>query len=246
MNTMSMERDNNSLLKVDGEEDHYSEENLPENNELSNSPLTVMDRKEEKMCNDKEHRSALEVLNQIKTKFQNSSVNSEKVQLLTLAPKSWGRRRLALKFGASERQARKAKNLVERYGILSKPDPKKGRLLPEQTKNLVISSYTHDENSRMMPGMKDYVSIRKDDGSREHVQKRLVLCNLAELYSNFQLKYPNVRIGLSKFSQIRPRNCVLAGASGTHTVDYKPSSKPSKEELACDIEDHQAAVQVLE
>ena len=51
----------------------------------------------------------MEVLEQIKEKFQKSASNSEKVLLLTLAPKSWGPRRLAKEFGSSERQTRKAK-----------------------------------------------------------------------------------------------------------------------------------------
>ena len=70
----------------------------------------------------------------------------------------------------------------------------------------------------MMPGMIDFVSVRKDDGSRELVQKKLILCNLSELYENFKAQHPAVEISLSKFSQLRPRNCILAGASGTHTV----------------------------
>ena len=70
----------------------------------------------------------------------------------------------------------------------------------------------------MMPGMKDFVSVKKDDASREHVQEKLILCNLFELYANFKAQHPTVKICLSKLSQLRPRNCILTGASGTHTV----------------------------
>ena len=51
-----------------------------------------------------------------------------------------------------------------------------------------------------------------------HKQKRLVLCNLSELYSAFRDKYPNIKIGFSRFCSPRPRWCVLAGSSGTHSV----------------------------
>ena len=44
------------------------------------------------------------------------------------------------------------------------------------------------------------------------------LCNLKELHVAFKNKYPETRIGLSKFAELRPRHCVLAGASGTHCV----------------------------
>lgn len=58
----------------------------------------------------------------------------------------------------------------------------------------------------------------KDAGGRRHIQKRLVLCNLKELYQNFKDKHPSLKIGFSKFAELRPRYCVLAGASGTHSV----------------------------
>ena len=51
-----------------------------------------------------------------------------------------------------------------------------------------------------------------------HKQNRLVLCNLSELYSAFRDKYPNIKIGFSKFCILRPKWCVLAGSSGTHSV----------------------------
>ncbi|KAL5510770.1 hypothetical protein EMCRGX_G006371 [Ephydatia muelleri] len=48
--------------------------------------------------------------------------------------------------------------------------------------------------------------------------KRLVLCNLREAYHQFKIVHPDVKIGFSKFAQLRPKECVLAGSSGTHTV----------------------------
>ena len=51
-----------------------------------------------------------------------------------------------------------------------------------------------------------------------HKQKRLVLCNQREMYAAFKEKYPNVKLGFSKFCTFRPKWCVLAGSSGTHSV----------------------------
>ena len=51
-----------------------------------------------------------------------------------------------------------------------------------------------------------------------HVQKRLVLGNLKEVYQRFKEKNPNIKIGFSKFAMLRPKECVLAGASGTHSA----------------------------
>jgi hypothetical protein len=78
----------------------------------------------------------------------------------------------------------------------------------------VVDFYQNDEHSRQLPGKKDSVSISKN----VHVQKRLILCNLKELYETFKTKNPNIKIGFSKFSQLRPKWCILAGAAGTHSV----------------------------
>ena len=42
--------------------------------------------------------------------------------------------------------------------------------------------------------------------------------NLNELYTLFKQKYPQVKIGLSKFCQLRPKECITVGARGTHSV----------------------------
>ena len=68
-----------------------------------------------------------------------------------------------------------------------------------------------------MPGKKDCISVRIE-GKRVSVQKRLVLCNLKELHRSFKDRNPEVKIGFSKFAEMRPKHCVLAGASGTHSV----------------------------
>ena len=68
--------------------------------------------------------------------------------------------------------------------------------------------------TREMPGKKDCVSIAPND----HRQKRLILCNIKELFNAFKVKFPEIKIGFSKFSSLRPKWCVLAGGSGTHSV----------------------------
>ena len=112
---------------------------------------------------------------------------------------------------------RKAKELVREKGILSTPNPKPGHTLSQQTADLDTSFYESNENSRLMPGKKDCVSVRKA-GGRVNIQKRLVLSNLKELYHLFKDRFPCQKIGFSKFAELRPTHCVLAGASGTHPV----------------------------
>ena len=38
------------------------------------------------------------------------------------------------------------------------------------------------------------------------------------MYSEFKSQFPNYKVGFSKFAELRPKQCVLAGASGTHSV----------------------------
>lgn len=64
----------------------------------------------------------------------------------------------------------------------------------------------------------NFFCLYKVDNKRIHVQKRLVLCNLKELYEEYKNKFPNNKVGFSKFASLRPKNCILAGSSGTHSV----------------------------
>ncbi len=158
-----------------------------------------------------------EIIQQLKEKFLTLQERSVKIQILTVLPKSWSLAKIQAEFGASNFMARKAKQLVIDKGVLSSPDPQPGHCLTQTTVHLVVSFYNNDSSSRMMPGKKDFVSVKADHG-REHVQKRLILSNLKELYQDFKQKHPTERIGFSKFAELRPKHCVLAGASGTHSV----------------------------
>ena len=51
-----------------------------------------------------------------------------------------------------------------------------------------------------------------------HKQKRLLLCNLKELYIAYKEKYPQHKVGLSKFCELRTKWCVTVSSSGTHSV----------------------------
>lgn len=117
------------------------------------------------------------------------------MQILTVLPKSWSVKRIQKEFNTTNFMARQAKELVKVKGVLAMPDLKHGHALAEETVHLVQSFYQSDEVSRVMPGRKDYVSVREGEG-RVHVQKRLVLCNLRELYTIFKDEHPSDRIGL--------------------------------------------------
>ena len=106
-----------------------------------------------------------EIIQQLKEKYHSMPERSVKVQVLTVLPMSWSVERIQEEFGASNYMARKAKQLVREHGILATPDPRPGRpSLSKSVVDQVVSFYENDSFSRMMPGKKDYVSIKTDHG----------------------------------------------------------------------------------
>ena len=131
----------------------------------------------------------------MKEKLKTSDDYKTKIQVLTLTPESWSRKQAAEFFDVSEYSIRVARKLKEEKGILASPNPRHGKSLPEDIRTLVINFFEDDEFSRLMPGKKDYVSISKN----VHKQRRLILCNLKEVYSAFKQRHPGAKIGFSKF-----------------------------------------------
>jgi hypothetical protein len=41
---------------------------------------------------------------------------------------------------------------------------------------------------------------------------------VAKIYSHFKNSHPGVKVGFLKFASLHPRYCIMAGASGTHSV----------------------------
>lgn len=158
-----------------------------------------------------------EMIVQLKEKFQNTTKKSEKFLILTTLPKSWTIKKVETEFGVSSRMARKAKSLVKEKGIMCCPDPKPGKTLDQNVIDKVKDFYNSDDVSRVMPGRKDFVAMTVN-GKKEHVQKRLVLMNLKECYELFKKTESAAKIGFSKFAELRPKNCILAGGNGTHSV----------------------------
>lgn len=157
------------------------------------------------------------MISQLKEKFQETDSISVKVQILTILPKTWSIRKIQEEFGVTYYMARKSKILVEEEGILTTPNPRPGKTLSDSTVENVIAYYNSDEVSRCLPGKKDFVTMI-ESGSKVQKQKRLILGNLKEIFQGFKDKNPNVKVGFSKFCGLRPKNCVLVGASGTHCV----------------------------
>ena len=173
------------------------------------------------------------ILDLIKDKIKVSDKRTI-TQLLTLAPKSMPRSKVMSTFNVTEYQAKKAKRLFQEKGLLAMPPVYSGKTLSKNVIDNVVGFYENDEFSRLMPGKKDYVSI----GRNVHKQKRLILSNIKELFCAFRKKYPTHNIGYSKFCSLRPKWCILPGASGTHSVcvcTYHQNTKLLIEALSSDV-----------
>ena len=111
-----------------------------------------------------------EMIQKLIQKFLTTNSRSEKLQILTVLPKSWPLAKVEREFGVSKYTAMKAKDLVREKGILATPDSKPGHTLAPKTAELVLAFYNSDEVSRIMPGKKDFVSV-KENGHRFQVRK---------------------------------------------------------------------------
>lgn len=83
----------------------------------------------------------------------------------------------------------------------------KGTSLSSETEAFVVKFYESDDMSRLMQGVRDCVSIQVND-KNVVIQKRLLLCNFNELFAEFQSQNENVKVGFSKFCELRPKSCV--------------------------------------
>ena len=138
----------------------------------------------------------------------------EKLQILTLVLESWSLRKAGKEFGVSKTTVFKARKLRDQKGIIALPEKCRRQKISNEIIQLVQEFYCSDEFSIQLPGKKDYFNV----GRNQHMSKRLILCNLKELYAAFRLKYPDIKLGLSKFASLRPKWYILAGPKGMHCV----------------------------
>lgn len=159
-----------------------------------------------------------DILCGLKNKFNSLPQNDPlRTSILTILPDRWSIRKIAKEFGTSYRKARISKKLKKSSGILASPIARSRKSLPAETVEKVEDYYENDINSRIMANKKDTVTIRIDD-KKIKKQKRLLLNDIKNLHNEFKREFPEFRIGLTKFAELRPKWCVLAGSAGTHNV----------------------------
>lgn len=137
--------------------------------------------------------------------------------LTTLSREYWPNSRIELEFAAPRRLVNEAMHLLETRGPFSWPEKKPPREYSSEIISKVESFYRSDEISRVMPGIKDKISVR-EGLERISKSKRLLLWGLQDAYELFRNENSEIEISFSKFASLRPKECVLAGSAGTHNV----------------------------
>jgi len=148
--------------------------------------------------------------------FHSKTSSSDKISLLTVAAAAkLPITEIVHTFGTTEYMARKAIELHSLKGILARPEPKKsGNALTSEVVESVKRFYLRDSVSKQLPGKCDNFTV-KVNGEKTIVQKRLLLQPLKFLHELYKEDYPLNDIGFTKFSSLRPRECVFPTSART-------------------------------
>jgi hypothetical protein len=92
---------------------------------------------------------------------------------------------------------------------LKTPPGKSTRALSQESQQKISDFFENDSISRVMPGKADTISVKLDDGTRVHKQKRHLLMSISEAFSLFAEENPNI-CKISKFASLRPKNVLLS------------------------------------
>ena len=100
---------------------------------------------------------------------------------------------------------------------MASSNPKSGKTLDVETVKTVRVFILSDAVSRAMPG-KDCISIYHTRENEFMLRNDSSWETWRRVFRGFQSKLPAQKIGSSKFAELRPKKCVLAGSGGTHNL----------------------------
>ena len=127
----------------------------------------------------------------------------------------WSVAKVTEYFQVSQYKAKQARKIKAESVILSLPSNKLGKPLNPDIVEELIKFYEDDETSRICRDKKDVVMV-KEFGVKV-AKPKLFLANLHELYLQLKEK-TGLKVGFSKFCNLRPKWCIGVGAKGTHNV----------------------------
>lgn len=126
---------------------------------------------------------AEQMIHQLKEKFHDTNSRSMKTKILSVLPKDWTVAKTRKVFGetVSKRLIKQTKKLVNENGILCDATKKMASHFIHQSIIDKAQEFWRSEKvSRSCPGIREYVQF-KSDGSKERIQRRLVMLNVREV-----------------------------------------------------------------
>jgi len=81
--------------------------------------------------------------------------------------------------------------------------------LSSETTSAVKKFYERDDISMQTPGIKNVTTIRLDSGMKQKMQTRYLTSSIIEIYSLFKKENPSIKVGKSKFAELRPKHVLL-------------------------------------
>ena len=102
------------------------------------------------------------------------------------------------------------RNLVLDFGddVTVRKKPRIGSIQKE-TVDKVKSFYCRGDITRNAPGRRDVVTVM-DEAGKKKLQNRHLVMSIKECYATFKEFNPDVKIGVSKFAEIRPPNVLFS------------------------------------
>lgn len=171
---------------------------------------------------EKDLEAFTQLMASIRAKLSTTTSYNDRISLLTLAPPHWSRLDVCHFFGVTDYMARKARELRESKGILGQREGRPGRSVDDEVRQSIVHIYEDEEFNRVCAGTSEFVSMRLPNGEKVQQQKRLLLVNLRELFLSWkESREGKSACGFSLFASLRPKWCVLAGASGRFVVCKK-------------------------
>ena len=95
------------------------------------------------------------------------SDRDQAIQMLTLVPDDWPIPKTADYFEVTQYTVKQARRLKQEKAILSTPEGYSRAGISDETIQLIVNFFESDEISRMCPGKKDCISVKRSDGTKE-------------------------------------------------------------------------------
>ena len=62
------------------------------------------------------------------------------------------------------------------------------------------------------------VTVKRENVDKITISKKFILCNLTEAHKTFKDKFSEMKVRFSKFTELFPKYCILAGQNETHSM----------------------------